>query len=245
MTSDRIRRVGPTPGAAPKARRAALTAALSLALSLALVCLAAAPMAELQITGKVLYRSAVSVPSRGAEVDIMELFANNPAYMRLGALGLSKSSGHGQELFAAADRAAKKALATVARDRNLHVIAVLGGVSGGEVPIEDLTDVVIDSLPVYYIDGTVYHGSKRSTDTVAEMDRQQVWEAIPAYTKWLALSDGDADYYFFKEEYQRAYLKALRQVVRDESLTVVVELGGVTSRLDPPQDVTALVIAAL
>ena len=213
--------------------------------SLVLVCLAAAPLDELNISGKVLYRSDVATPTRGAEVDIKEVFANNPAYMRLEALGLSTSGGHGQELFAEADRSAKKALATVANDNDVHVITVLGGVDGGEVPIADLTEAVIASLPVYCIDGTVFHGSKRATDTVAEMDRQAVWDSIPAYRSWLELDESAADYYFLKEEYQRIYLEGLRRVVRDEGLTVVVELGGVTSRLDPPPDVTDLVISAI
>jgi hypothetical protein len=212
---------------------------------LSLICMAAAPLSELEVTGKVLYRSAESHPSRGAEVDIKEVFANNPAYMRLEALGLSTSAGHGQELFAEADRAAKKALATTANELDIHLIAVLGGVSGGDIPIEDLTNQVIDQLPVYCIDGTVLHGSKRATDMVGEMERQAVLESIPAYLRWLELGESDPDYYFLKEEYEGIYLKALRQVVRDESLSAVIELGGVTSRLEPPLDVTDLVIGAL
>jgi hypothetical protein len=212
---------------------------------LGLICLAAAPLAKVEVTGQKLYESADTPQTRGAEADIKEVFANNPAYMRLEALGLSTSSGHGKELFAEADRAAKKALATVANEKDIHVIATLGGVTGGDIPIEDLTDQIIDQLPVYCIDGTVLHGSKRATDMVAEMDRQAVLEAIPAYLRWLDLDESDPDYYFLKEEYEGIYLKALRQVVRDEGLTAVIELGGVTSRLEPPTDVTDLVIGAL
>lgn len=201
---------------------------------------------ELEISGKVVYRaSSPSHATRGAEVDLNEIFANNPAYARIDALGLDKTEGHGKELFAEAERAAKKALATVANEADVHVITTLGGVSGGEVEIEDLTERVIDQLPIYCIDGTVYHGSKRAIDKVAEMDREQVLDAIPSYRKWLELDERDADYYFLKEEYEKAYLKALRKVVRDNDITAVIEVGGVTSRLDPPEDISEQVIAAL
>ena len=211
---------------------------------LVLACVAAGPLADLDITGKVLYRSSESNPTRGAEVDINEVFANNPAYMRIEALGLSKTSGHGKELFAEADRAAKKALATVAADRDLHVITTLGGLQGDDT-FGDLTNEVIEQLPVYCIDGTVLHGSKRSIDAIAEMERERVLDAIPSYVAWQELDESDADYYFLKEEYEKAYLKALRKVVRDEGLTAVIEMGGVTSRLDAPPDITDQVIDAL
>lgn len=213
--------------------------------ALAAVCLSAVPVAELQITGKVLYRSTHALPTRGAEVDIKQVFANNPAYLRLEKLKLSKSQGHGQTLFAEADRAAKKALATVALGESLHVITVLGGVTGGEVPVADLTEAVISELPVYCIDGVVHHGSKRDTGAVAQMERQRVLEAIPSYRRWIFLDESDAEYHFLKDEWEGQYLKALRKVVKDEALTAIVEVGCVTSRLAPAADVTDLVIGAL
>ena len=216
-----------------------------IVLSLAQVS-AAVANDELKITGQVLYKSStVASPSRAAEVDLTEIFDNNPAYMRIVALDLDKSTGFGKELFAEADRAAKKALATVAKDIDVHVITVLGGATGGTVDIEDVTEQVIAELPVYCVDGAVFHGSKRATDNLVEMDRTQVLEAIPAYRKWLELDERDADYYFLKEEYEKAYKAALRSVVRDNSITAVIELGGVTSRLDPPEDITDQVVEAL
>lgn len=214
-------------------------------IALTALLLAASPLAELQISGKVLFRSPSKVPSRGAEADLAGIFAQNPAYMRIEALGLSKTSGHGQELFAEADRAAKKALAFVAEERDLHVITALGGIQGGEISIEDLTEVVVSHLPVYCIDGVAHHGSKKATDQLAEMDRDRVWSSISAYREWCTRKETDVDYYFLKEEYERVYFRALKQVVRDHNLSAVIELGGVTSRLEPAPDITDEVIGSI
>lgn len=218
---------------------------LLAALALAFVSLAAAPLAdELVVSGTVLYGKA-SGATRGAEVDIERVYENNPAYLRIEEQGLSKTSGHGKKLFDEARRTTKSALAQIANDYDLHVIAHLGGVSGGEIAIDDHTDEVIELLPMFYIDGEVLHGNKRATTGVTQMDRQAVLDAIPAYNQWKDLDEDDADYYFLQTKYQKQYRDALKAVVLEENANVVVEFGGVTSRGDEIPDLTQTVIDAL
>ncbi|MFT7462147.1 MAG: hypothetical protein ACI9EF_000484 [Pseudohongiellaceae bacterium] len=183
--------------------------------------------------------------THGAEVDINEIYANHPAFMRMQSLGLDSSDGRGKKMLNQAKKSVKSALAAVASDEDLHVITHLGGVSGGEIDIEDHTAAVIDLLPVYHIDGALWAGKSRARDNIAEMDKEAVLLAIPAYRDWLNLAPSDTEYHFLKEEWNRAFHGALNSVVRDESLEAVVQTGGVTSRLEPAPEITDMVIEAL
>jgi len=187
----------------------------------------------------------LSNPTRGAEVDINQVYGNHPAFMRMEELGLDRSEGRGKQLFSQAKKGVKSALAAVADSEDLDVIAHLGGVSGGEIAIEDQTLAVIDLLPVYHIDGSLWAGKAKARDDVAEMDKEAVLQAIPAYRDWLSLDPDDTHYHFLKAEWEKIYQHALKAVVRDEVLQAVVQTGGVTSRLEPAPDITDMVIAAL
>lgn len=217
---------------------------LLASLALATLALAAAPTTDLEVTGTVVYGKAAGA-TRGAEVDIERIYENNPAFLRIEELGLSKTSGHGKKLFDEAKRTTKSALAQIASEYDLDVITHLGGVSGGEIDIEEHTDEVIEHLPMFHIDGEILHGNKKATTGVTQMDSQAVLDAIPAYNQWKALDEGDADYYFLQSKYQKQYREALKTVVLEQDANVVVELGGVTSRGDEIPDLTQSVIDAL
>lgn len=204
----------------------------------------ASSAADVVVTGKVLYGSGRDA-RLVAVADIVQVYNQNPAYMRIKALGLSEGDGHGRELFEQAQKWSNKALATVARDKGLDVITVPGGVEGSESPPEDVTQAVIDELPAHCIDGNVLHGSAQGGRSVAEVDSQAVLEAIPEYVEWRGLDENDARWHILRKAYLDSFAKALKRAVRDEGLDVVVERGGVTSRLGPVSDVTALVIQAL
>src|SRR5262245_11277300 len=109
-----------------------------LALAGAVLLLVAAAEA-LKVTGQVLYGSAENA-QRGATVNILAVYAQNPAYMRMKAEGLTETDGaRGSKLFAEAQGCANKALIKVAKAEKLDVITVPGGVAGGADPIRDLT----------------------------------------------------------------------------------------------------------
>ncbi len=219
---------------------------LSLMVILALPVLATeVSQSELTIDKTTVVFGPLSNPTRGAEVDINEVYGNHPAFMRMQELGLDRAEGRGKQLFSQAKKGVKSALAAVADSEDLHVITHLGGVSGGEIAIEDQTWAVIELLPVYHIDGSLWAGKAKARDGVAEMDKEAVLQAIPAYRDWLNLDPDDTQYHFLKAEWEKVYQHALKAVVRDEALQAVVQTGGVTSRLEPAPDVTDRVIAAL
>lgn len=217
----------------------------ALAASLLLVTVAAAPLDDLAFDkAKVVY-GPLKDATCGAEVDIDEIYAHHPAYMRLKQLELKTTDRRGKLLFAEAKKGVKSALAAVAHSEDLDVITDLGGVSGGEIEIRDQTQPVINLLPEYHIDGIVYGGNKRAQSGVAEMDREAVLEAIPAYMDWIRLDPRDAQYHLLKDAWGKVYDKALKKVMREEALEVVVQEGGVTSRLEPAPVITDMIIEAL
>lgn len=215
------------------------------------VAIAAGPAAalteltELVIDEGVVVFGPLDNPSRGAEVDINRVYANHPAFMRMQELGLDVADSRGKTLFAQAKKSVKSALAAVAESEDLHVITDLGGVSGGDIEILDQSQKVIDLLPVYHIDGAVLSGTKKARANVAEMDKEAVLQAIPAYRDWLNLDPSDTRYHFLKEEWNLIYQEALSTVVRNESLEAVAEPGAITSRLEAAPVITDRVIEAL
>ena len=227
-----------------------LSAATTLLLMvvIAVPALALAPetgLSELTIDKATVVFGPLSNPTRGAEVDINEVYGNHPAFMRLQELGLDRADGRGKKLFNQAKKSVKSALAKVADSEDLHVITHLGGVSGGEIEIADQTAAVIDLLPVYHIDGSLWAGKAKARDNVAEMDKEAVLQAIPAYRDWLNLDPDDTQYHFLKADWDKIFQRALKSVVLGESLEAVVQTGGVTSRLEPAPDITDMVIAAI
>jgi hypothetical protein len=174
--------------------------------------------------------------------DIVQVYNNNPAYMRMKALGLSESDGgHGRTLFEQAQKWSNKALATVARDKGLDVITIPGGVEGTDSAPEDVTQAVIDELPLFCIEGNLAQGAR----SVAEVDSQAVLDVIPEYVEWQSLDENDARWHILRKAYLDAFSRALKRTVRDQGLDAVVERGGVTGRLGPVPDVTSAVVEAL
>jgi hypothetical protein len=235
-----VRSTGPR-AQAPASRRRPGPGALC-ALLLALV---AAVPAGLVVTGQVLYGAAEGATT-AATVDIVKVYASNPSYMRMRAEGLSQTdNGRGSKLFAEAQAGTNKALARAAKNGNVDVLTVPGGVSGGEGPIPDLTVQVIDLLPVYHVEGKVLTGTVKDARLLAEVDSAQLLAAIPAWVEAQRLTEDQPDYHFLRKQAQEQYEKALLKAARDGGYDAVVERGGVTSRLGPVPDLTRAAIAAL
>jgi len=215
------------------------------AVACALIALAAGPLAELVITGQILYGKAEGA-EHAAVADIVTVYDNNPAYSRMREAGLSETDGgRGQTLFDAAQDAAHKALAGTARPRDIDVITTPGGVSGGDHPIDDVTQDVIDRLPLFHVEGKVLQGRARGAQVLGEIDSQQVLHAIPEYLEWLTLGEDDARYHLLRKHWQDEFNRVVREVWHDNSADCVVELGGSTSRLGPVPDWTQQAIDAL
>ncbi|MHC4846319.1 MAG: hypothetical protein ACYTCU_09175 [Planctomycetota bacterium] len=203
------------------------------------------PAGDLVVSGQIVYGKAAGA-RRAATVDILKVYAQNPIYMRMKAEGLSETDGaRGSKLFTEAQAATNKALAKAAKSARVDVITVPGGVSGGDEPIANLTQNVIDLLPLYHVDGTVLYGSTRNMRAVAELDSDTLLAAIPEYTEYLLLSPNDASYHLLRKKFQDAFKAAVRKAARDGNYDVVAEKGAVTSRLGAVADITPLAIAAL
>jgi len=213
---------------------------------LPLLVAASAPMpaGDVVVTGQVIYGSADGA-HRAAEADIVLVYNNDPAYMRMKSLGISDTSARGESLFEEAESSVKKALAVVARRHRLDVMTVPGGVTGGELAIRSLTDEVIDELPLFCVEGTVLHGRVAGAQRMGELDSQALLEAIPAYVEWLPLDEDDARYHILRKRYQDDFARAVRAVARSEGLDAVVEKGDLTARLGPVPDVTRTAIESL
>lgn len=226
-----------------RARRLAAFAVLGL-----LLLLAAAPgdsADALAVTGKVVYGKADGART-AAVVDILAVYAHNPIYMRMKAEGLSETDGkRGSKLFAEAQAATNKALATVALEGKVDVITVPGGVTGGERPISDLTQRVIDRLPVYHVEGPVLFGAVASARQIAELDSAAVLGAIPAWREAQKLTENDADYHLLRKKAREQFEAAVKKAAQNGEYDVVVEKKGVTCRLGPVADLTPAAIAAL
>lgn len=215
-----------------------------LALAAALLLLVAAVEA-LKVTGQVLYGSADNA-QRGATVDILSVYARNPAYMRMKAEGLSETDGaRGTKLFSEAQGCANKALIKVAKAEKLDVITVPGGLAGGAEPVRDLTASVVDQLPLYFVEGRVLTGSAQDARVIVELDSASLLAAIPAWRESQLLTQDDANWHFLRKQAQDAFEKAVKRLARDNGYDAVVEKGGATSRLGPVADVTQAAIAAL
>lgn len=218
-------------------RRAGLLAALVVAL--------VAATDALQVTGQVLYGGAEGA-TRGATADILAVYAQNPAYMRMRAEGLSETDGaRGSKLFAEAQAAAHKALAKVARAEKLDVITVPGGLAGGAEPIRDVTAAVVDQLPLYHVEGRVLAGATADARLVVELASDTVLAAIPAWREAQLLTENDANYHFLRKQALDAFERAVKKVTRDGGYDAVCEKGGVICRLGPVADVTQAAIAAI
>lgn len=217
----------------------------ALAASLLLVTVAAAPFDDLVFDNAKVVYGPLKDATCGAEVDIDEIYDHHPAFMRMKQLDLKTTDRRGKQLFSEAKRGVKSALAAVADSEDLDVITHLGGVSGGEIEIRDQTQPVINLLPEYHIDGAVWIGNKRAQSGVAEMDREAVLEAIPAYMDWISLHPSDAHYHLLRDVWEKVYNEAVKKVMREQALEVVVQEGGVTSRLEPAPVITDMIIEAL
>ncbi|MCB9897388.1 MAG: hypothetical protein H6825_05245 [Planctomycetes bacterium] len=214
-------------------------------IGLVLTALAASPVTELVITGQILYGRAQGA-STAAVTDIVRVYNNNPAFMRMRDAGLSETDGaRGTTLFEDAKTAANKALASVAALREVDVITTPGGVSGGDDPIDDVTDDVIGWLPVYYVEGQVLQGRSRSAKSIGEVSSDQVLNSIPEYVEWLGLDETDARYHILMKHWNDTFNRVVKKVMMDNQFDAVVELGGTTSRLGPVPDLTQDAIAAL
>jgi len=215
-----------------------------LGLTAAFLLLVAA-VDPLKVTGQVLYGSADNA-QRGATVNILAVYAQNPAYMRMKAEGLSETDGaRGSKLFAEAQGCANRSLIKVAKAERLDVITVPGGISGGADPIRDLTASVIEQLPLFFVEGRVLTGTAVDARTVVELDSAALLAAIPAWRESQQLTQDDANWHFLRKQAQDAFEKAVKKLARDSGYDAVVEKGGATSRLGPVADVTQAAIAAL
>ncbi|GJM21548.1 MAG: hypothetical protein DHS20C15_14630 [Planctomycetota bacterium] len=196
------------------------------------------------ISGPVYYGEPVGA-TRIAEVAIRLVYAENPAFMRLRALGLSESDGgRGQALFDAAQSAAKRALARVASAHNLQVIAELGSVQGAS-NLMDRTREVIDELPQFYVEGKVLHGNARNARELAEVDSLAVLMAIPSFVEAQGLDESNARFHILQKDYQDRFAAAMRKIARDSGLDSIVEKGAATSRFGAILDVTQQAIQSL
>jgi hypothetical protein len=216
----------------------------TLLLAGALLLLVAAAGA-LTVTGQVLYGSAENA-QHGATANILVVYAQNPAYMRMKAEGLTETDGaRGTKLFSEAQGCANKALIKVARSEKLDVITVPGGLSGGSDPIRDVTAAVIEQLPLYFVEGRVLTGSTLDARSIVELDSAALRAAIPAWRESQQLTQDDANWHFLRKQAQDAFEKAVKKVARDNAYDAVVEKGGATCRLGPIADVTQAAIVAL
>lgn len=208
-------------------------------------CLLLLSVPDIVISGQVLFGNPHNART-AAVVDAVTVYANNPAYIRLKAAGLSPSDDdRGRKLFGDAQAVANKALARAATAAGIDVITVPGGVTGGERAIPDLTQNVIDQLPVYYVEGTVAFGNAPSARLMAELDTARALAAIPAWRESTQLTESDANYHFLRRQAQASLEKAVKTAAAEGGYDAVIEVGGVTSRLGPVADLTPAVIAAL
>ncbi len=227
----------------PTDRRTGLLSFVLIAV--AALVLPAAVLDGLSVTGQVLYGKAEGA-TRAGVVDILAVYAQNPVYMRMQAEGLSQTDGaRGSKLFAEAQATTSKALIKVARSAKVDVVTVPGGASGGSEPIPDLTQAVIDLLPVYNIEGKVLTGAVADARLVAELSSSTLLAAIPAYREVQLLNENDVNYHFLRKQAQDQFEKAVKKAARDGGFDAVIEKGGVISRLGPVPDITSQAIAAL
>ena len=106
---------------------------------------ASVPAADVEVTGQVVY-GTVAGADTAATVDIVEVYNNNPAYMRLKQYGLSETQGRGKSLFEEARASTNKALAAVARRHGVDVITIPGGVTSDSTTVEMITKGFVTEL---------------------------------------------------------------------------------------------------
>lgn len=227
-------------------RQRARTAATLALLSLVLIAATLTGVTEaLAVTGKVVY-GKIDGARTAAVVDILAVYANNPIYMRMKADGLTETDGRrGTKLFGEAQAATNKALAKVALDAKVDVVTVPGGVSGGERPIDDLTQKVIDKLPVFHVEGKLLFGTIADARQIAELDSATLLGVIPAWREASKLTENEVDYHLLRKKAQEQFEAAVKKAAHDGDYDAVIEKRGVTSRLGPVADLTPAAIAAL
>ena len=206
--------------------------------------LAWTPSGDLEIKGKLLYGTAAGART-GAVVDLDAVFAKIPVYMYMKAQGYSETEPQGRPLFDKARKTWKTTLAMVAVSKGVDVVTAPGEVVGGDIPVRDLTQDVIGKLPKYYIHGTRHYGRNQSPVSVATVASARVLNQIPAYREFKKLSPRDASYHLLGDEYEKIFTRALTTSAREGLHEVVVEMGGVTSRLGYVPDITDAVIRNL
>jgi len=216
---------------------------------LLVLILAAAPGAgaaePLEVTGQVLYGSAEGART-GAITDILAVYGSNPIYMHMKKQGLSETDPAGAEYFAKAQKATNAALATVAKGRDVDVVTVPGGVSGGEAPIADLTSAVIDKLPRYYVEpDKVVFGQERDARAIGQVDRQAVLEAIPAWREAQKLDPSDARYHLLRNRASQEYDRVVKEAAQAGGYDLVAERGAVTLRVGTAPDLTSTAISLI
>jgi Skp family chaperone for outer membrane proteins len=208
----------------------------------------AAPSAaagEVEIKGQVLYDGRGGAPARPAVADILKVYAHNPAYMHMRSRGWRETDPQGAPLFAHAKAAANKALAEAAQAAGVNVITVPGGVSGADAPPQDLTQQVIDRLPIYHVHGEVLSGRATGAQRIAEVDTAAVLAAIPAWEEAQTLGESDARFHLLRRRYLDELNRVVNVVARQGGYDTIVERGGTTSRLGPVPDLTRSAIAAV
>ncbi len=153
--------------------------ALLLPLVLLLPAAGSGAADPLKVSGQILYGKAEGA-THAAVVDILAVYARNPIYMRMQAQNLSQTDGaRGSKLFSEAQAATNKALIKAAKTAKADVVTVPGGAKGGTDPIPDLTQAVIDLLPVYYVEGKCLTGAVADARLIAELDSTVLLQAIP------------------------------------------------------------------
>ncbi len=208
------------------------------------LCVAARPLDDFEITGTILYGDAAGATS-GADCDHTSAFAEAPAEIHRRELGLPADSGEGKALFVRAQTSWRKALARVAVDEGVDVITVTGGCRGGDGPIVDVTQRVIDSLPKYYVHGEVLHGRAQDAGDIAVLDKQALLDAIPEYLEFLRVDSTNPRYHLLQRAYRDKFTAAVHTAARDGGHDCVVQVGGVTTRLDALSEITRAAIDAL
>ena len=200
---------------------------------------------DVEVTGQVLYDSRGGAPARPAVVDILKVYAHNPAYIFMRSKGWRETDPQGSPLFNAAKAAANKALAETAQASRVNVITVPGGVRGGAQPAPDLTQQVIDRLPVYHVHGNVHVGRAAGAQRIAGVDTAAVLASIPTWQEAQALDDSDARFHLLRGRYLEELNRVVNEVARRGGYDTIVEAGGVTSRLGPVPDLTSAAIGSV
>ena len=211
-------------------------------LGLTLSAVAAEPLA---VTGQVLYGAAEGAKT-GATTDIVAVYGSNPVYMHMKKKGLSETDASGAEYFGKAQKTTNTALATVAKGQGVDVVTVPGGVTGGEIPITDLTAAVVEKLPRYYVEpDEVLFGNERDARSIAQVDAQTVLEAIPAWKEAQKLDPSDARYHLLRNRYTQEFNRVVKEAAQAGGYDLVSDRGAVTLRVGTAHDITSTAVSLI